>query len=115
MTRESRLAYHAVPCIVKVGLEDEPPECLKWNDFNTNKYTLPSEEKQNKNCDSSTDVNCASCRKYHDHQAVLERLHQFAKNKQDWEQFALYLARTRININVRQVHEPQENVQLNLI
>lgn len=112
MTKKSRLAYHAVPCIVKVGIGIEPPQSLKWND---NKDATSSGEPCGQNCDLTTEMDCPVCDKYHDHEAVIKRQQTFAKNKQEWEPFALYLARTRININVRQVHKPQENVQLNLV
>ena len=100
MTKESRLAYHAVPCIVKVGLDIEPPQCLKWNDCDNNKDTTLSGELCGQNCDLTT---------------VSKQQQNFAKNQQEWEPFVSYLSRTRININVRQVHKPQENVQLNLV
>ena len=116
MTKESRLAYHAVPCIVKVGLDIEPPQCLKWNDCDNNKDTTLSGELCGQNCDVTTvKIDCPVCDKYHDHDAVSKQQQNFAKNQQEWEPFVSYLSRTRININVRQVHKPQENVQLNLV
>ncbi|KAJ7389863.1 Nucleic acid dioxygenase alkbh1 [Desmophyllum pertusum] len=33
MSGKSRTAFHAVPRIIKVGNENEPPSCLKWKDL----------------------------------------------------------------------------------
>lgn len=111
MTKESRLAYHAVPCIVKVGNEDEPPECLRWDDH-ANGGNMPL-LRQTQKC-SKPDECCTICNKYINPSTLADRLHSFATNAKEWKPFASYLATTRININVRQVHAPHEDVTLDL-
>ena len=45
MSGKSRTVFHAVPRIVKVGNENEPPPCLKWKDgLFSNDVTLSPEE-----------------------------------------------------------------------
>lgn len=110
MTGESRLAYHAVPCIVKVGNADEPPECLKW-DENAIGDKMPLLSKR---CQEKREKCCQVCEKYCDPNIVEEKLRSFSTNSEEWKPFASYLATTRININVRQVHSPHENIQLDL-
>ena len=114
MSGESRLAYHAVPCIVKVGDDNEPPHCLKW-DEHANGEQMPLLKQTKENYVKDDDCCCSVCRNYSDPSLIAERLGDFSSNVEDWKPFASYLATTRININVRQVHAPHENVKLNLI
>ena len=113
MTGESRLAYHAVPCIVKVGNEDEPPECLKW-DEHANGDNMPLLEQTEEKRENAMNESCSVCRKYYKPSIIDESLGDFSKNAEEWRPFASYLATTRININVRQVHAPHEDVRLGL-
>lgn len=78
MSEESRLAFHAVPRIVKTSDDDNPPdECNNSNLCN----------------------NCCKPTQYETH-----------INHDDWKPFEQYLAKTRINVNVRQVHSPGNTV-----
>ena len=112
MTGESRLAYHAVPCIVKVSNADEPPECLTWDDH-ANGGGMPLLEQTEENNESPFEC-CTVCRKYYDPRTIKDRLRDFSSNAKEWKPFASYLATARINMNVRQVHAPHEHVQLDL-
>ena len=98
MTGESRLAYHAVPCIVKVGNNDEPPECLKW-DVHANGDNMPLLTQTEEKCEKAENEVCSVCRKYYTRSVIAERLGDFSKNAEEWGPFASYLATTRININ----------------
>ena len=113
MTGESRLAYHAVPRIVKVGSNDEPPECLKW-DVHANGDKMPLLKQSEEKCDKAANESCSVCRKYYTPSIIAERLSEFSASVEEWETFASYLSTTRININVRQVHARHEDVKLNL-
>ena len=66
MSGQSRTAFHAVPRIIKVGDENEPPPCLKWQnglfDDKTNKTTgvnVNELDLRDKNT-AILDKNCAS-------------------------------------------------------
>lgn len=112
MTGESRLAYHAVPCIVKERNDDKPPDCLEWEEY-ANGDSMPLIKQTKEECDKAVD-SCPVCRKYYNQSMITERLDSFSKNALEWSPFASYLATTRININVRQVHAPHEDVKLDL-
>ena len=112
MTGDSRLAYHAVPCIVKDRNDDEPPHCLEWEEH-ANGDNMPLIKQPKKECDKAVD-SCPICRKYYNPSMTREILGSFSKNAEEWSPFASYLATTRININVRQVHAPDEVVKLDL-
>lgn len=156
MSGKSRTAFHAVPRIVKVGNENEPPSCLKWKEgLFTNDVTLSSEKDSDKSSipddnvkfpdvvDKKTVVSqrtCGSDAKRDEKPLFQEscdnkNTNRFGDisslgwectetsegcqcNKNDfggksmktissdeWRQFELYLSKTRINVNVRQVHE----------
>jgi alkylated DNA repair protein alkB family protein 1 len=112
MTGESRLAYHAVPCIVKVGNDEEPPDCLKW-DEHANGDNMPLLKQTKEKCEKETDC-CSVCRIFYNSNIIAERLGNFSTNAEEWRPFSSYLATTRININVRQVHAQHEDVKLHL-
>lgn len=80
MSGESRLAFHAVPRILKVGEENQPPEHLKWTEKTT------TQENQGRCCKSHYEANLRDA------------------SEEEWRPFAQYLSKTRINVNVRQVH-----------
>lgn len=154
MSGKSRTAFHAVPRIVKVGNENEPPSCLKWKDgLFTNDVTLSSDSDET----SIPDENVKLPDVVEEKTAVSQRtcacnakrtekplFQEFCGNKdanefgdisslgsectetsggcqcnkktfccksmktvnsEEWRQFELYLSKTRINVNVRQVHE----------
>lgn len=156
MSGKSRTAFHAVPRIVKVGNENEPPPCLKWEDgFCTNDVTLSSKEDSDESsipnenvkfpdvterktvvsqrmCDSSAEraekplfqesYDNKNTNKFGEISSLesecLKTSEGFQCNKNnfcgksmktvnsdEWRQFELYLSKTRINVNVRQVHE----------
>lgn len=156
MSGKSRTAFHAVPRIVKVGKENEPPPCLKWEDgLFANDVTMTSgansdetsildenvkfpdvvekktvvsqrtctssteqtekrlfqESCDNKNINkfgnvSSFESECietsegCQCNKNNFCSKSMKTL-----SSDEWRQFELYLSKTRINVNVRQVHE----------
>ena len=181
MSGESRTAFHAVPRIVKVGLENEAPACLQWrhmlsktcgtNDDHHSKRRLrfdvaPVEKKTDRTssltaqdkADIPTARTIASYRmnvypKRENSESQQSEASQNAeesfnnkvfgtvqKNEivtetffdgcevcdcckensllnplevltaEDWRQFELYLSKTRINVNVRQVHERGKTV-----
>lgn len=161
MSGKSRTAFHAVPRIVKVGNENEPPPCLKWEDsLLTNGVTLSSEEDSDESsipdenvkfpdvvekktvasqrtCASNAERNekplfQESCdnkntNKFGDISSLgseyIETSEGCQCNKNDfcgksmktigsdeWRQFELYLSKTRINVNVRQVHEKGKTI-----
>lgn len=109
MSGESRVAYHAVPCIVKEGAEGEPPNALK-SDLDYSVKTIANEE-QSGIADVSFELHdkkvkflsnncyCGSG----NHQEHLWS--QWSMSSTEWEPFSSYLSKTRININVRQVHK----------
>ena len=147
MSGQSRTAFHAVPRIIKVGDENEPPPCLKWQnglfDDNTNKTTgvnLDELDVRDKNTainyastnivgGNDTESNkcaveefCNNCYKicsesgYFSFEANkscgCNKLDFGAKSPrmksltaEEWKKFEVYISKTRININVRQVHE----------
>lgn len=152
MSGKSRTAFHAVPRIVKVGKQNEPPSCLKWKDgifandvsmtseVNPDASSVPDEnveipdvrEKNNVghktsrersekplfqgSCDnkietefrnvSICDGRCietgegCQCNKINFCSKSMKTL-----TSEEWRQFEIYLSKTRINVNVRQVHE----------
>ena len=96
MAGESRIAYHAVPCIVKEGVKEVPPkplQCLDLVDKMTEKITSEIENETGDNC------YCGSTN-FQEHLWTL-----WSIGRKEWEPFAKYLSNTRININVRQVHK----------
>lgn len=103
MANESRVAYHAVPCIVKESDGDEPPEPLKISEGSVDTATDDTANSMNHQvattrfCEKS--MCYCGCENNKDH--LWSTLNM---NKTEWEPFAKYLSRTRININVRQVH-----------
>lgn len=130
MSGESRLAFHAVPRIFKVGEEIEPPDCLKWlnpkeisqNCKNGEEHLVDKEkETEAKNRqeakfyktskinegtmidDEKSELICR-CNESENIMDVLLNV-----SEDEWLPFERYLSRTRININVRQVHS-LENV-----
>lgn len=156
MSGKSRTAFHAVPRIVKVGNENEPPPCLKWKDgLFTNDVTLSSENDSDESgipdenvkfpdvVEKKTVVSQRTCgsnaerdekpllqescenkntNKFGDISSLGRECSETSEgcqcNKNDfcgkslktissneWRQFELYLSKTRINVNVRQVHE----------
>ena len=160
MSGQSRTAFHAVPRIIKIGEENEPPTCLKWQqglfecDANKTSQVHPDDEsnildktakirevqkeeeinKDQGNCTPTTsnseereqsrkhrlEQNCQSpivddlksiciepsevcgCNKldFCDKSSRVKSL-----TTQEWRKFEVYLSKTRINVNVRQVHE----------
>lgn len=148
MSGQSRTAFHAVPRIIKVGDENEPPPCLKWQnglfDDKTNKTTGVNLDELNvrdkntaildKNCASTnilgendTESNKCAVEELCNYKICSESGHfSFEANKscgcnkldfgakstrmkslnaEEWKKFEVYMSKTRININVRQVHE----------
>ena len=152
MSGQSRTAFHAVPRIIKVGEENEPPTCLKWQHGNTTSQAYPDDESNvmdkakkirdvheqeeiNKrqgnytpttsypeeseqsrkhglvqNCEVIDDVKriciepreICGCNKL-DFCGKSTRME--ALTAEEWRRFEVYLSKTRINVNVRQVHE----------
>lgn len=110
MAGDSRVAYHAVPCIVKEGAEGEPPPALKVS--SATKMMVQSEKigkqtlKEAGN-DPETKSMCFEEENCHCETEDFQD-HLWAKSclsDTEWEPFATYLSKTRININVRQVHK----------
>ena len=128
MSGKARAAFHAVPRIVKVGKQDEPPDCLKWKPglfFQEGKVckicekecledAIPNEKIQRSelrsNEVSTIPENC-SCFCEEDSCFETDELTRNSLTEEEWQLFALYLSKTRININVRQVHELGKTVQ----
>lgn len=151
MSGKSRTAFHAVPRIVKVGKDNEPPYCLKWQDglfasdvivTNSGESSVPDENAKipdatDKNISNST---CVSRKERTENKVFQEfsdeKIIRGLKNanihesrfietdehcqcdqinflgksmktltSEEWRQFEIYLSKTRINVNVRQVHE----------
>ena len=108
MANESRVAFHAVPCIVKESANDEPPEPLKLpidpEDRITDDLgsTIGNTMKNNSVADKGL-FNKGSCYcgsdNYQDH--LWSHLNM---SSNEWGPIAKYLSKNRININVRQVH-----------
>ena len=88
MTGLSRTAFHAVPCIVTKPQQTMPHDigtpCQLWKTF-----TMETSE----NC-KCVDIN--------------QHLWNNALNDSTWKHFAEYISKTRININIRQVHKHKE-------
>ena len=108
MAGKSRVAYHAVPCIVKESASDEPPEPLKLSvdpiDVVNNEMDI---DVQNTTEKQTVDKDILSRRKTCHCSSESCQNHlwsHFNMSKNEWEPFANYLSKTRININVRQVH-----------
>ena len=108
MAGESRVAYHAVPCIIKESSTDEPPEPLKLPlgpiDAVSDKGSINignTTEKQTFDTDICSRRNICYCGSESCHDHLWSYLNM---SKNEWEPFAKYLSKTRININVRQVH-----------
>lgn len=136
MSGNSRTAFHAVPRIVKVGKENEPPSCLKWKDgLFANDVTLKSERNPDENVDVPDvleENNVSRRTSVSSNNKVMNEFGNVSlKNSgcdetgqgcqcnkinfcgksmktltsEEWRQFEIYLSKTRINVNVRQVHE----------
>ena len=151
MSGKSRTAFHAVPRIVKVGKEDEPPSCLKWKDglfvndvtvtseVNLDDSSVPDENveildaQEENNIGHITSVYSAErsekplfqepcdnkvMSEFGNDSEDTEITEGFQCNKinfcgksmetltsEEWRQFEIYLSKTRINVNVRQVHK----------
>lgn len=88
MSGESRLAFHAVPRIIKTGQDNEPPDALKWTEQTTQQECESKCCKNDFKATSVTDI-----------------------SEQNWSPFAQYLSNTRINVNVRQVHSLGNTVE----
>ena len=120
MSGPSRTAFHAVPCIVKIGKDGEPPDELKLvgnyeftnssengHDYAASKTELMAPEQTEKlynGCDTDKitvrEHRCRNCQSPNlDH-----CWKDFRPSETEWRPFADYLSKTRININVRQVH-----------
>ncbi len=107
MSGESRTAYHAVPCIVKDESEQQPPKCLRF----TREFSSENKE-QDKDIYKTKEMSSLA------EESVIKK-GQFSENfwsnleqlsEPDCKLFDDYLSRTRVNINVRQVHK---NVSFN--
>ncbi|XP_047136393.1 nucleic acid dioxygenase ALKBH1 isoform X1 [Hydra vulgaris] len=89
MTGPSRTAFHAVPCIITKNQKTIPHDigvsCQLWQ---TSEY-FPAAE-------SAEYCKCIDCSHH---------LWTNAMNDSSWEKFAEYISKTRININIRQVHK----------
>ena len=158
MSGKSRTAFHAVPRIIKVGEEHEPPVCLKWQDGlfendtdmtseanpvelqESGNQEIPDVQEQTKG--RSSHGNCASITTKAEKSELSEKCAseetcnikiiseleginveanercycnkldfcgKFTKMKsltaEEWRKFEIHLSKTRINVNVRQVHE----------
>ena len=156
MSGKSRTAFHAVPRIIKVGKENEPPCCLKWKDGLFSRDVTSRNPDESGVLDESSvipgatnkDITITSClnrtqriekplfQKFGDDKIIRgleevgidERGHSetdegcrrdqpnfFAKSietltLEEWREFEIYLSKTRINVNVRQVHESGKTV-----
>jgi len=151
MSGQSRTAFHAVPRLVKVGEENEPPACLNWQqglfenetnmmslahshgshvlDKNKKNFDVDEQEKRSRgNCVSTRDSHekkeqsdeCVfkdSCDSniYNELEGVVcdcnkldfcgKSMRMKSLTAEKWRKFEVYLSKTRINVNVRQVHE----------
>lgn len=149
MSGQSRTAFHAVPRIIKVGDENEPPPCLKWQNglfddkrSKTTGVNLDELDVRDKNMAAILDKNRTSTNivKGNDTESKKCVVGEFCNNKicsesghlrfeankscgcnkldfgakstrmksvtaEEWKKFEVYISKTRININVRQVHE----------
>ena len=103
MANESRVAYHAVPCIVKESDGDEPPEPLKISEDSVDTATDDTTNSMNHQAAATRpyEKSMCYCGSENDKVHLWSTLNM---NKTEWGPFAKYLSRTRININVRQVH-----------
>lgn len=180
MSGESRAAFHAVPRIIKVGHENHPPDCLKWDESlcgqtggcskdgectNRNlrtsqgagkasetvspesgvaedlshlsvheklKSLSETDEKEqatesgalpqvllesniaqdlNHFSDCGREMVCSDCRtglRKQERDFLVENMD--SSSREEWQPYELYLSKTRINLNVRQVHKPTETV-----
>lgn len=149
MSGKSRTAFHAVPRIIKVGNENEPPSCLKWKDLlfandvdmtseaNPDEAIVPDmnveipdvleetsivshrtcgsskEQSEKALCQESCDneinsefgnvsINGEDC-KCNEISFCEKYMKTFTSEK--WRPFEKYISKTRINVNIRQVHE----------
>ena len=142
MSGNSRTAFHAVPRIIKVGKENEPPSCLKWMDgLFVNDVTLNSERNPDETSSPDENVEVADVSEENNvgqrtsvssnnkvmnengnvslkdsgfsetgQDCQCNQINFFGKSmktltSEEWRQFEIYLSKTRINVNVRQVHE----------
>jgi len=151
MSGQSRTAFHAVPRIIKVGEENEPPACLKWQqglfenetnmmssahshgshvlDKNKKNFDVHEQEKRSHGNIVSTRDSCEKKEKsdecvfkdsydsniYNEFEGVVcdcnkldfcgKSMRMASLTAEEWRKFEVYLSKTRINVNVRQVHE----------
>lgn len=156
MSGKSRTAFHAVPRIIKVGKDNEPPCCLKWEDGlfssdvnmrNPDELGIPDESSvtpdasdngiTNTSCFNRTERIEKSLLKEFDDDKIIRGLEKFGIHErehsetdegclcnqanfcaesmktltsEEWRKFEIYLSKTRINVNVRQVHESGKTV-----
>ena len=118
MSGESRAAFHAVPRIIKVDGPDGLPDCLRWKpelfsqrgevSQTSKEESLRGEISRAREEFQIAEISCC-CKES-------SRLESREKTKmilsaEEWKPFSIYLSKTRININVRQVHERGRTVQ----
>ncbi|XP_032241496.2 nucleic acid dioxygenase ALKBH1 [Nematostella vectensis] len=110
MSGEARLAFHAVPRIIQVQTKDNIPEGLTWShgmlpeEQKTHMWTTTARSVTTKTHDGEQDT--TEQKSYKDSccnpKAFLTQSPPMTE--EEWLPFAKYLSRTRINVNVRQVH-----------
>ena len=126
MSGESRAAFHAVPRIIKVAEQDELPVCLRWKSelFSQSAELCKTSQTESLNNSMREEIQTAE-------QCANEELQipetscccnestcfkrkektRMVLSEENWKPFSLYLSKTRININVRQVHEKGKTFQ----
>ena len=95
MTGPSRVAFHAVPCIITKPSPTTPENIGKCP------LVLERELVTNKENDCCIKENCT-------------HVWENELVKDDWKSFSKYLSNTRININIRQVHKYKQTNQENI-
>ena len=110
MAGESRIAFHAVPCIIKEGKEGIPPLELRFEQENSARHDLVKEINKDvadhafqPGIEGNCENNARCCPEQIGHFWMNSNMTQ-----QEWQPFEDYLSRTRVNINVRQVHKKQQ-------
>ena len=101
MSGSSRVAFHAVPCIIKQGEQDQLPDALRYNSIpDVNLKNSTGEKEDDKYIDKLDGCFCNLGPDEHFWKHL-------RTTEEEWKSFEDYLSRTRVNINVRQVHKPE--------
>ena len=102
MTGQSRTAFHGVPCIITSEIKTGPSDLLNCPLLLKPKGTFGNDcTKEELNENSASESACSCNRNNNSEQPLWTN---YMADEDDWLPFSNYLSKTRININIRQVH-----------